>query len=941
MPADCVALDIARWRHPCLEVGAVVCGEDRRERVCFLVGYEEAALRARRHVDEQAEYVACADGPEVLRQLLARWADERWVGFDLERDLPALGTTGLPDVITLLDVGDLAALALPTVTERGLAAFLVAAGLGETSPPRGLPTADAIADLWQALPAVIATLPYPVRAGVGELLEQGGNPLAAAWRAGIGAPTDGESDSLSAWLRARCAERTPAAEEEVELPDCHPIDPAEVVAAFAPDGPLAAAMPEYEARPGQVEMATAVAKALGHGECLLVEAGTGTGKSIAYLVPALRFALANGVRVVVSTNTKNLQDQLCAKDLPLLAKALGWSFRAELVKGRANYLCVEKLLREYQDAGLLPVDDQLFHLAYLLSWAAATEQGDLDELSGYLTARWPRLESYARRLASDGETCTATTARGHPCYATAARRRAWKADLLVVNHALALANSAVEVLPPFRHIVFDEAHNLEDIATEQFGLCLERRGLLALLREVYGGDPRTFGSRARRALNDLPGEFAQPVIDALVATERAAADLRDGLEAFGEALAGLVMKHLRLSVDQLGEPSRLRLLPAVYDDPVGERLKSAGAELAGAMAEVGKGLTRVANELTALRTQMPEVDPLATAAQAARNEWTEQLRALGLLLELSEARYVYWLEFVVRREQWEWRLRAAPIEAGESLAEQIYDRMDGVVLTSATLTVDGSFDYFRHRLGLDLPHTAPRARTLQVPSPFDYPAQVLLGMPTNIAAPQEPNFTSHVARAIEDIVRLLDGRTLVLFTSRSQMLATFEQVAPRCQAVGIEPLCQSVSGTRHVLAERFRRDERAVLFGTRSFWEGIDIPGDALQCVIIVRLPFEVPDDPVFEARCEHLEAAGRNAWSEYSVPLAVIRFKQGFGRLIRSVNDRGVVVCLDRRLHDKPYGRAFLRSVPGYSPVFDRWAEVKERIGEWIHRPISRAAHR
>ncbi|MBI2297724.1 MAG: hypothetical protein HYU66_02015, partial [Armatimonadetes bacterium] len=908
MTADFVAVDLARLSADRGEVAGVSGGQ----RCVWLIGYPEAALRARSHTDPDAEFQSAADVPAAVNALLDRTGGCPWVTFEQADTLSQLletDSSGAFMAVTQFDVVEPAALALPLVAERSLEAYLAAAGL-DLAPAAGLRTAVAVAALWDKLPALIGKLPVPVRLAVSRLLSQGRHPLAPLWSAWCG-PSEGQAEPLGGWLREHVRAITPGQPEEEATPTCRPIDVEAVAAVFAADGPLARLMGNYEPREGQVEMARAVAGALNGGKCLLVEAGTGTGKSLAYLVPAVHFALQNNARVVVSTNTKNLQDQLQSKDLPFLGRALGGSFRSALIKGRGNYLCVDKLLREYDDAGLLNFDDQALYLAYLVSWAAHSADGDLDTLSGCLQARYPRLESYARQLASDGETCTATSARGHPCFATIARRKAFEADILVVNHSLTLANAGVEVLPTFAHLIFDEAHNLEDIATEQFGLTFERRALFGRVREVSpSGEARTLHNRLRRALGELPGEYNDAPLQAVTGVEQCAAAVLDGSEEFGQALAGLALYALGMSVDQLTRPERLRLRPDMLEGAVGEQLKTAGGSLLERLTALAKALTELGNKLVEVRAQMPEVEPYLTAVQAARNEWSEQARALSVLLALDDPQFVYWLEFVLRRDLWEWRLRAAPIEAGQALAENIYAGKAAVILTSATLTVNGSFDYFSARLGLD------QAKV----SGFDYPEQVMLAMPTNIALPQDGRFLNHVMRAVEDVVRLLDGRTLVLFTAKEPMLRSFEELAPRFEAIGVEPLCQFISGSRHRLAERLRRDDHAVLFGTRSFWEGIDVPGDALQCVVIVKLPFEVPDDPVFQARCEHLEAQGVNAWTRYAVPQAVIRFKQGFGRLIRTNADKGVVICLDRRLREKEYGRAFLRSVPGYRGVFEPW---------------------
>lgn len=940
MPADFVALDVVQPGPERYEIAAVAQVGEQRAEVTWLIGCDPVAARARAHAEAGAEVLEAAGLAEVLADLLARAGDACWVTFDLDEWLDAWAEadgTGAVAEVEQHDAGDLVCLAT-AAPARDLPGLLAAAGLAAEQPPRGLPTARAVAALWAAAPGLIAARPYAVRAAVAELLEQCRHPFAALWRAQVGSARAGEAGHIEPYLRERTRRLTPNAVEPPAPPKTRPIDVDEVASWFAPDGPIAGQMERYERRDGQVEMARAVASALNEGACLLVEAGTGTGKSVAYLAPALKFAVANKVPVVVSTNTKNLQDQLRGKDLPLLQRALDFEFRAVPVKGRANYLCVEKLLSDLGMAGLLPFDDELFHLACLVSWAAATEDGDLDELSPYLAWRYPRLASYARRFGSDSETCTATSARNHPCFATVARRRAAEADLLVVNHALSMANATVEVLPPFRHVIFDEAHNLEDIATEAFGLALDRRGLLRLVRELGPSrDARSLINRCRAFLAQAPDETAAAVLVELTSAEQAASQVAEATDTVGELLGGLVMQRLGRSSDELTRTEKLRLDPTVWDGALGQSLRAAAenlqdriGEVIAALSRVGVGLLQIGGPEGAGDTS-DELQALRVAAQARLENWTEQATVLGQLMELDDERFVYWLEFVLRRDAWEWRLRAAPIEAGEELAAHIYRTMEAVVLTSATLTVNHRFDYFAARLGLTAEGVADRYRCLAVPSGFDYRRQVLLGLPVNIALPQDEQFQRHVARAVEDLAGLLEGRTLVLFTALRAMQRAYEELAPKLRQAGIEPLCQGISGTRHALAERFRRDERSVLFGTRSFWEGIDVPGDALRCVVIVKLPFTVPDDPVHEARCQHLEAQGQNAWTSYSVPQAVILFKQGFGRLIRTADDRGAVIVLDRRLRERNYGRAFLESVPGYSGVFDTWSEVKERLRGWF----------
>lgn len=943
MPASFVALEIVHQAAERYEITAVVAAAGGDRHLSFLLGHDPAAAQARAR-GMAGEVTIAADWNAIAQGLLDAADEVPWITFDAAESLEAwraVDGTGALVAVPQLDVGDLLAVACPLVRGRALEDFLAAAGLGDARPARGRPTAEAIAALWRAAPPLIAARPFALRQGVLELLQQVRHPLAAAWASGAGGDRAADEPTLlDTLLRQRLRALTPAAAEPAEPPECRPIDLAEVAGWFAPGGPIAALMHAYEERPGQVAMARGVAAALNGGQCLLVEAGTGTGKSLAYLAPALKFAVANQTPVVVSTNTKNLQDQLCRKDLPLLREALDFEFRAELVKGRANYLCVEKLLREHGDANLLPFDDQPFYLAAVLSWACETTSGDLDDLSGYLTARHPKLEGFVRGLASDSDTCTAPGSREHPCFATVARRRAAEADLLVVNHALALANATIEVLPPYRHLILDEAHNLEDIATDQFGLGLERRTLLRLAREVGASrDQRAFTNRCRKLIDEAGGLLDPGVLEELTELERAASEVMSGAEDFGQQLGGVVMRRQGRALEDLVRVEKLRLLPAVWNDALGQSLQTAGQNLRARITNVAGLLTKIATGLQQVlgegrpsgETVSSDLQQMRVQVQAAAQEWTGQAAVLDVLLDLTDEQYVYWLEFVLRRDAWEWKLRAAPIDAGAALANHLYSQKTAVVLTSATLTVAGRFDYFARRLGLHEPGVTERFESLQVPSTFDYDRQVLLAMPDNIALPHDERFESHVVRAIEDVVRILDGRTLILFTAVGSMRRAHEALADRLKQIGLEALCQGISGSRHALADRFRQNEHSVLFGTRSFWEGIDVPGDALQCVMIVKLPFAVPDEPVVEARCERLKDQGLDPWHNYSMPQAVILFKQGFGRLIRSATDRGVVVVLDRRLREKAYGKAFLRSVPGYHGVFDSWAEVKERVREWF----------
>jgi len=534
MPPEFVALDIVTRRQVVTEVAAVVCGPEGEGELRFLVGGRADGALTVTTLDEVATALVEAAGEVPWLSFDASDAIDAWAAAD---------NTGALTVVPQVDLGELICLAQPTATARTLAEFLALLGADAgPAPPPGLPAAHAVIELWRRLPAAIGRLPYALRSAQAGLLDRERHPATALWKSCVGSPAAGEPELAETLLRQRLRELTPPAEEPVEPGETRPIDPQAVAALFAPGGAVAVQMGAYEQRPGQVQMAVAVTEALNRGQCLMVEAGTGTGKSLAYLAPAVLFALHNQVPVVISTNTKNLQDQLCSKDLPLLARALETPFRAELIKGRANYLCVDKLITEAAEGFLLPFEDQLRLLCYLLAWAVETPHGDLDELSPYLAWRYPRLASYARTLASESEACTAGSAREHPCFATVARRRAQAADVLVINHALTLANAVTEVLPPYAHLVLDEAHNLEDIATDAFGLALDRRELSRLVREAGPSrDQRALANRIRRTLESNATGAAEDTLGHVTAAEGAAAEVGAAADELGERWAGVVL----------------------------------------------------------------------------------------------------------------------------------------------------------------------------------------------------------------------------------------------------------------------------------------------------------------------------------------------------------------------------------------------------------------
>jgi len=632
---------------------------------------------------------------------------------------------------------------------------------------------------------------------------------------------------------------------------------------FAPGGILAQSPLPYEYRPGQLEMAKAVERALQERRHLIVEAGTGTGKTLAYLLPALR----TGQRVIISTGTKALQDQLYFRDVPFLETLIG-NLHVCYMKGRANYLCRHKLaaLRNQPILSGLEEIDQYRQIA---EWEQTTETGDRSEIAGLpeSSALWQKLDARA-------EACLGTTCPDYRrCFITEMRRKALESDIIIVNHHLFFADLSVKreaggapdagILPEAAAVVFDEAHELEDIASSYFGLSVSNlrfeelaRDTDALLRGKDGAEKlpavtQQLRDRARMFFAGLPmaGDGRQPF------TER-----EEFLEISGDLYMAVRATLQRMEAEMDGMKS--------VDEAPGLR----------------KRVTRLRSELEFL---------LESNASNTVYWMERRISAAGAPGQRSAGRGASRTTF----------LQATPIDVSELLSELVFDQIPTVVMTSATLTVQGGFEHIRKRLGLS------EARELVVPSHFRYSDQALLYLPPEMPDPRDPEFPEAAARCIERVLTITRGRAFCLFTSYAQMRDLYERLMPVLDF----PIFLHGTAPRKTLLEQFRATPNAVLFGTSSFWQGVDVQGEALSCVIIDRLPFAVPSDPVVAARMKAIEDSGGKPFFDYQVPSAVLTLKQGFGRLIRSLEDRGVLVLLDSRVSTKRYGQTFLASLPPY----------------------------
>ncbi len=703
-----------------------------------------------------------------------------------------------------------------------------------------------------------------------------------------------------------------------------PLDIDEIASLIEPGGRLAKSIDGYEHRTQQVVMLRHVGHALNQGKHMLIEAPTGVGKSLAYLIPAAYFAVQNNDRVVISTNTINLQEQLIAKDIPLLQRVLEVPFRAAVLKGKANYLCPRRLAALRRRGPTSP--EEMYVLAKLLVWLTFSKSGDRGEIS----LRGSVENSIWRRLSAEDEGCTSeqcATQMGGACPFYRARRRAEAAHLLIVNHALLLSDVAAEgrVLPDYRYLVIDEAHHLEDAITNSMTFRIDPESIQRQIADLGTLRSGMIGDILRQTRNVIPDGYYASLRDFANMIVGATTAMTQHVDWFFETMQHFLEKHVHIPRNEYTQ--QVRILSPLRAQPAWAEVEIRWDNLSKFTSTIAEAMVKLAQGLGQLHDyDIEDYADLVAATGSAARHLTELHVRLDELVNQPDPNTVYWAEF--QPGSTHISLHAAPLDVGPLVQKHLWYAKDAILMTSATLRADGSFSFIRERLN------AEDVEEVTIDSPFDYKHTTLLYVVNDIPEPgQQAAYQSAVERGILELCRATQGRAMILFTSYAQLRQTVMSIGDALAQSGIVVYDQTDGSSRSQLLEGFVQSEKAVLMGTRSFWEGVDVPGPDLSVLVIVRLPFSVPSDPLFAARSELME----NAFQQYALPETILRFRQGFGRLIRRKTDRGVVAIFDRRITSKPYGQLFLNSLPECTFQQGRLADLPSAAISWLGGPKER----
>lgn len=700
---------------------------------------------------------------------------------------------------------------------------------------------------------------------------------------------------------------------------------------LSPTGPLARAIDRYESRPGQAKMLEKIFEAYEKNEIALIEAGTGVGKSISYLLPAILWAIQKQEKTVISTHTINLQEQLISKDLPLLLKALGVQIKAVIVKGINNYICKRKLDETAEQIYCLSPDEKE-ELEKLTIWSEQTTTGCKSDLSFTPTPlMW-------EKVSAESDTCTHKKCPHYEaCPLIKAKKEAESANILISNHALFFRDlelrsqidnyEGILLIPPYSRVILDEAHTIEEAATEALSMNVSFQELFRIssrLGSLKGGKIAALKDKIQSQLSKVSNERRTSILNRLIL------DLPSYLTELFRHLKE-AFESFRLFVEVVANEERsIRIVERHFSELYWKE------DIAVAVQRVHESQKTIAYSLHLLDEEFKEEDekfletilPLKKEVMALSARLAGKVEALKCFAssELPKDK-VKWIESTLHLSRQNLTLIIADLNIADKLKNVLFTKFDTVALLSATLTSNQQFSFIKNRLGLN--QLGSRVVEGQYPSPFNYQKQALLVIPNDLVSPVDPRFVQVSARAILRACIESRGNAFVLFTSFSQMNAAFTLISKELIQKGFTPIKQGDESRKNVL-ERFKKKEGSVLFATSSFWQGVDVAGEALRAVIIVKLPFQVPSEPLVEARLESLKSNGKSPFFEYSIPNAIVRFKQGFGRLIRNQTDRGCIVCLDSRIANKPYGKLFLKSLPEATCVIANSDDAFRKMGEF-----------
>ncbi|MFA5054728.1 MAG: helicase C-terminal domain-containing protein [Dehalococcoidia bacterium] len=857
--------------------------------------------------------------PVALNELVDFLGNATIIGQNIGFDLAFLAEQDVAPRGEVYDVFEMATIVMPALTDYRLATLAAELGVSSVQYHRALHDATAAKDVFLALLDKLRSLDPSIVAELDRIGASRDWPLGRLFHA-VSDEKLGDVFSIAGEPALKIYELSKEKGERLRAKtEREKIDIDRMVLMLEDGGKLSKSLEGFECRKEQSAMARAVAEALNKSARLIVEAGTGTGKSIAYLLPSIIFASGNGMPVIVSTNTISLQEQLIGKDIPDLEKALGdVAFRCVQLKGRGNYLCMRRWNLHRRMRSL--TREESGFMARILVWLAQTETGDRGELNMRREE-----QSLWSRVSAQSESCLGSQCpyqkRGQ-CFLYRARRMAEGAHIVVVNHALLLSDIVSEsnILPSYRHLIIDEAHNLEEEATEQWGLEVGERDLRGYFDRL---GQRDGGGRYGGLLFELAEHFrgsAVPLTRQHEIGEMAGDAYRivehgiDRASELFDALSKFVDVHAR---DGGGYERRLRITGAERQASEWRGVVLAAENMDMALQDIGGELGRLLAAVEPLDSMLDH-DDIVTEIASAIYRGEEMRQGIGWICGGEEEDSICWLSAIEGRVT----MHAAPLEVATVLERDLYENKECVVLTGATLSVDGGFGYIKNRLGFG------DAREVMLGSPFDFEGAALLYIPDDIPEPGARGYQKAVAQALMDIGRAAEGRTLALFTSHSALRSSYESIRETLNGEDILVLAQGVDGSPRQLIRSLKEDSRTMLLGTSSFWEGVDIAGDSLSVLAIARLPFSVPTDPVFVSRSELFS----DPFNEYAVPQAALKFKQGFGRLIRSKSDRGVVVILDSRVRSKKYGGVFLSSLPQCTVKSGHAERLAGEIRDWLY---------